>query len=140
MPDKIPSLKKFKEVAKDCNGNVTLIARTFKVWRTTVYDWGKRNPDIQNVIDDHRGKFLDECLQVGRVVALGIPVKNEDGTLKGWAERPSENLLKYFISTLGRKEGYGEHIEADINVNPFMELMKAATAQNDETSDNDKPK
>lgn len=106
-----PDLKKFEEVASLCNGNVTSIAKAFNVNRSTVYSWTKEDEEFKVIIDDYKGVFLDECLTVARAVALGIPERDEAGKFIGWKERPNSQMLRYFISTLGRKEGYGENID-----------------------------
>ena len=50
-----------------------------------------------------------------RVLALGIPEKDEKGNFIGWRERPDGYMIRYLLSTLGRKEGFGEESEdADI--------------------------
>jgi len=59
-----------------------------------------------DAIEDSRGALLDECIQMARLVALGVPEVDENGTFKGWKVRPETRMLKYFISKLGLEEGF----------------------------------
>lgn len=108
---KKPSLKLFKEVADACGGTIGKIATAFGVWRTTVYHWCEKDKDFQAVIEDYRGKLLDECLKSARVTALGIPKFDSQNRLVGWKERPDGQMLRYLISTLGKREGFGESVD-----------------------------
>lgn len=102
-------------VVRKSGGNLTKVATTFKVARKTIYQWAKEDADFKDVISDERGSLVDECLISARVLALGIPEKDEDGNFVGWRERPDGNMIRYLLSTLGRNEGFGEEPEdADI--------------------------
>ena len=106
-----PSLKQFRETAEACGGVVSRIATALGVARKTIYEWCNKNEEYQAVLDEYKGKLLDECLKVARLTALGIPKLDKDRKVIGWKERPDGNMLRYFISTLGRKEGYAESID-----------------------------
>lgn len=108
---KRPSLKKFKEVAEACGGTVGKMATALGVYRQTVYKWCAAEPEFQAIIDEYRGKLLDECLKSARVVSIGIPKLDEKKRIIGWIEKPDGYMLRYLISTLGRKEGFGEAID-----------------------------
>lgn len=108
---KKPDLKEFEETAEVCKGNITAIAKALSVNRSTVHTWTKENEEYKDVIENFKGAFLDECLTVARAVALGVPKRDEQGHFIGWIEKPDPSMLRYFISTLGRKEGYGENID-----------------------------
>lgn len=105
---KKPSYNNFTTVASECRGNITKIAKVFGVFRSTVYMWTNKDIRFKEVIDNYKGELLDECVSIGRIVALGIPEKNDKGEFVGWKERPDPSMIRYFLSTLGRKEGYGE--------------------------------
>lgn len=86
------------------------MATALGVYRSTIYKWCADNPEYQAVIDEYRGRLLDECLRSARAVSIGIP-KTKDGKIVGWIERPDGYMLRYLISTLGRREGFGEAID-----------------------------
>lgn len=113
---KKPDILKFREVLRKSGGNLTKVAATFHVTRKTVYDWAKSDTEFKYAITDERGSLVDECLVSARVLALGIPEKDEKGNFIGWRERPDGYMIRYLLSTLGRKEGFGdrEDEEADI--------------------------
>ncbi len=115
MGYKKPSFKKFKEASKKFGGNMSAIAKHFNVGRTTVYTWTKEDSKFKEVIDDHRGLVCDECFVTARMLARGIPVLDENGAIIEWKERPDANMVRYLLSTLGRKEGFGENIDVTTN-------------------------
>lgn len=108
---KRPGLKQFRETAETCGGVVSRIALALGVARKTIYEWCDKNAEYQAVLDEYKGKLLDECLKVARLTAIGIPKLDSNNKVIGWKEKPDGNMLRYFISTLGRKEGYGESID-----------------------------
>lgn len=107
----IPPIEKFKEAMTKYRGNLSQVARVFGVSRHAVYDWINKNSEYKNVLDDARGEFLDEVVATARVVALGIPLKDDNGNFAGYQVPPDGSMLRYLLSTLGRSEGFGEHID-----------------------------
>ena len=97
--------------------------------RKTIYDWAKADELFKDAISDERGSLVDECLVSARILALGIPEKDEKGNFIGWRERPDGYMIRYLLSTLGRKEGFGEtqdeendlHRENGIDIDKWME-------------------
>lgn len=109
-----PSLKRFREAAEKCGGNVSAIAKTFGVYRSTVYDWMKDDSEIERTVKEYRGRLLDRCLKTADLLANGVPdiVPTEKGPqFAGWKVQPDGGMLRYLISTLGRDEGFGESID-----------------------------
>lgn len=62
---------------------------------------------------------VDDCIDRAYQVAMGIP-EIKDKKIVGWVERPDGNMLRYLLSTLGRKEGFGEvqELDEDVPENP----------------------
>lgn len=126
---KKPDISKFREVLRKSGGNLTKVAATFHVTRKTVYDWAKSDIEFKDAITDERGALVDECLVSARVLALGIPEKDENGNFIGWRERPDGYMIRYLLSTLGRKEDFGDsmdeenslHRENGIDIDKWME-------------------
>ena len=119
----IPPIEKFREAMTKYRGNLSQVARAFGVSRHAVYDWIKKEPDFGLVRDDARGEFLDEVISTARVVALGIPLKDDKGNFAGYQIPPDGSMLRYLLSTLGRAEGFGEKLEADINVQGAVKTL-----------------
>ena len=112
---KKPNIEDFRKVVRKSGGNLTKVAATFKVARKTIYQWSKEDSEFKDAISDERGALVDECLVSARVLALGIPEKDENDNFVGWRERPDGYMIRYLLSTLGRNEGFGEESEdADI--------------------------
>ncbi len=123
----IPPIEKFKEAMTKCRGNLSQVARAFSVSRHTIYEWMNKNPEYRSVLDDARGEFLDEVISTARVVALGIPLKDDNGNFAGYQVSPDGSMLRYLLSTLGRNEGFGEHIDVTTDGKPLG--MKTLTPQ-----------
>lgn len=117
----MPDIDTFRQVVRARNGNLAKVAETFRVARHTIWDWRNKYPEYDKVIRDERMQLFDECLSTARIVAMGVPAykqveyEDENGEIKtrrefdGWIERPDANMLRYFISTLGKQEGFGEN-------------------------------
>lgn len=78
---KKPDISKFREVLHKTGGNLSKVAAVFNVTRKTVYDWARADSQFKDAITDERGSLVDECLVSARVLALGIPEKDENGNL-----------------------------------------------------------
>lgn len=113
---KKPDISKFREILHKTGGNLTKVAATFRVTRKTVYAWAKADDKFKDAITDERGALVDECLVSARVLALGIPEKDEKGNFIGWRERPDGYMIRYLLSTLGRKDGFGEPQDEDADI------------------------
>lgn len=105
---KKPDIATFRDVLRKTGGHITKTAAAFKVDRCTIYAWMRDDPTFRQAVKDERGMLVDECLVSARILALGIPEKDADGRFVGWIERPDGNMLRYLLSTLGRKEGFGD--------------------------------
>lgn len=113
---KKPNIKDFADALKQTGGNLTQTAALLNVGRTAIHRWVAEDPQFKEALNDARGKMLDECIAVSRIVALGIPDKDPTGKMIGWIERPDSSMLRYLLGTLGRKEGFGENIEVKADV------------------------
>lgn len=112
-----PSLKRFKEVAKRCNGNISAMAASFVVYRSTIYDWMDEDEEFKAVVEEYRGRLFDKCLKTAELLANGVPTieMTENGPqFTGWKVMPDASMLRYLLSTLGRKDGFGESTAIDI--------------------------
>lgn len=113
----MPTLAEFTEAIKAANGNMTNVGKTLGVSRITVWAWAKENNDFSDAIKNARKALFDRCLSTAQIVALGIPKMDENGMIVGWEEKPDSQMLKYFMSTLGRDEGFSEKLDLDITGN-----------------------
>ena len=108
---KKPTVKKFREVLESTGGHLSETARLLGVRRATVWVWARDDEEFAAAIDDTRKQFLDSCIATSRLVALGVPQKDEaTGKFIGWLVPPDSNMLRYLMGTLGRDEGFGEEM------------------------------
>ncbi len=106
-----PKLAKFEEVADKCFGNITHIANAFNVTRKTVYDWINQDKEFADAIELGRDKIVDVAENAVVILAQGIPMLDDKGKRIGWVTPPNPSSAHYILSTVGRKRGYGEHID-----------------------------
>lgn len=113
---KKPSLKEFKAVLKKTRGNLTNTAELLGVVRSTLWQWAKLDEDFAEAIKDVRKGKLDQFVTTAELLALGIPdIDPETKKVVGWVEKPDGLMLRYFMSTLGRDEGFGENLDVTTN-------------------------
>lgn len=128
-----PTKKTFQKAVEKYGGNLTKVAKAFDVSRTQVYNWLAERPELQTIVDDARGSIFDDCLSTARVLAAGIP-DIQGGKIVGWLERPDSGMIKYLMSSLGRKEGFGDSLDVTTNgkdisgINLFKVLTKEEIA------------
>lgn len=116
---KKPTLEKFEEIADKCFGNVTHIANAFKVSRKTVYEWINQDQHFADAIELCRDKIIDVAENAVVILAQGIPLLDDKGMRVGWVTPPNPSSVHYILSTLGRKRGYGEHIDVTSGGHPI---------------------
>lgn len=113
-----PNIEEFRKISYVLWGNITKIAYYFGVDRRIVYRW-MRNEEYMEAIEDSRGSFLDECIQMARLVALGVPELDLNGKFVRWKIHPDARMLRYFMSTLGKNEGFGANTKETLNEESF---------------------
>lgn len=109
-----PSIDEFREVMSTAHGNISDAANLLRVSRQAVHRWVKEDPEFKEAVDEHRKRLFDECLGQARILALGLP-KIKDGKLVGWIEKPDGQMLRFFLQTLGRDEGFGNSVDITSN-------------------------
>lgn len=105
-----PSIDEFREVMEEAHGNMSDAAKILNVTRQTIYNWCNGEPEFKEIVQEHRKRLFDECLGQARILALGLP-KVENGKLVGWIEKPDGQMLRYFLQTLGKDEGFGTSVD-----------------------------
>ena len=104
-----PELETFRNAVNACRGNLSRVATTFQVTRATVANWVAAGGDEwKQVVRDARMRLFDDSLVSGEVLARGIPDRDEEGNIIGWIEKPDGQMIRYFLSVLGREEGFGD--------------------------------
>lgn len=105
-----PSIDEFREVMETAHGNMSDAAKILHVTRQTIYNWCNGEQEFKEIVQEHRKRLFDECLGQARILALGLP-KIEKGKLVGWIEKPDGQMLRYFLQTLGKDEGFGTSVD-----------------------------
>lgn len=135
-----PTTKTFQKAVEKYGGNLTKVAKAFDVSRSQVYRWLAERPELQTIVDDARGSIFDDCLSTARLMAMGIP-DVQDGKVVGYLREPDGPMVRYLLSTLGKKEGFGDSLDVTTNgkdisgVNLFKVLTKEEIAKFNEDFD-----
>ena len=126
---KRPTLDEFWKAVEASNGNATNAARLLGVTRQTIYNWIKENEEFASVLMDSRKALLDKCISTAQIVAFGIPRLDASNRVIGWEEKPDSHMLRYFMSTLGRDEGFGDSLDKRTSVAVGVNLFKTIDAE-----------
>lgn len=139
--DTKPTLEELSEALKKTRGNLTNTARLLGISRTTLWRYGKEIPEMGDLIKESRKEKLDQFVTTAELLALGIPdIDPETKKVVGWVEKPDGLMLRYFMSTLGRDEGFGDNIDVTTNgkdINNVLQVEvidKRSDVDNDETT------
>ena len=111
-----PSVEILKQALEKTRGNLTNTAKLLGVTRITLWRWAKDDPEYKDAISDSRKGKLDQFITTAELLALGIPdIDEETKKVVGWIEKPDAGMLKFFMSTLGRDEGFGDNLDLTTN-------------------------
>jgi len=89
------SIKKVREAIVKHRGNVTLVAKSFDVSRTTVYTLFEKHPELKVCLQDEREKMID----------------NVESALYNQALDGNTTAMIFFLKTQGKGRGYIERSE-----------------------------
>lgn len=108
-PDNKTIVKLFEK--KGCN--VSAMCSAIGCTRSAFYKWIEKDHKLAEMIDEAREAIIDfaESKLIEHI---------NDGDVTS---------LIFFLKTKGKKRGYVEKTEVDTTVNPFFELMKAASKE-----------
>jgi hypothetical protein len=96
--------------------NVSAACRFTKISRNCYYDWMKTDSYFRERIEELDEEILDMA----------------EGMLKKNIHEQKEASIFFFLKTKGKHRGYIETIDNQLTINPFEELMKAASQVDDE--------
>lgn len=111
-----PNVEVLKQALEKTRGNLTNTAKLLGVDRVTLWRWAKDDPEYKDAISNSRKGKLDQFITTAELLALGIPdIDPETKKVVGWVEKPDAGMLKFFMSTLGRDEGFGDNLDLTTN-------------------------
>ena len=112
MKKRKPTHKELISVYEKKGCNVTATCQALGINRTTFYNWRKRSERLDAMLEEVEESIIDYAES-----KLVEHIQDGDTT-----------CLIFFLKTKGKKRGYVERVEQDVTVNPFLELMQAATS------------
>ena len=107
---------RFLSALSDAAGNVSVACKSSGVEsRTTYYRW-LQNPDFANAAEAIKDESIDYV---------------ESKLMKAISEDNITAII-FYLKTQGKKRGYIETTENQLSLNPFEELMKSLSEEEDE--------
>ena len=108
--------KVFLKIFDGCSCNVSIACNQLHISRRTYYDWRDSNPKFKEESDAVRESLIDYA-------ESKLHTNIKDG---------KEASIFFFLKTQAKSRGYIETIDQQVSVNPFEELMKAASSSETE--------
>lgn len=109
------SAEKIAEVYKKKGCNITATCAALNISRRTFYQKKEKSKSLQDLLAEADESMLDFAES-----KLIEHINNNDTT-----------CLIFFLKTKGKKRGYVERTEHDVNANPFQELMESIDSDED---------
>lgn len=133
-----PTYEELKDALKKTRGNLTNTAKLLGISRTTLWRYGKDNPEMGDLIKESRKEKLDQFVSTAELLALGIPdIDPDTKKVVGWIEKPDGLMLRYFMSTLGRDEGFGDNIDVTTNGKDINNVLQVEVIDKRSDVDNE---
>lgn len=98
----------FLQHFKDAKGIVSYACQKIDITRSCYYKWLATDPKFKEKCDEVNEEVID--IVESKLLSA---INNEDLT-----------AIIFYLKTKGKKRGYVERVEQDVNVNPFEQLMK----------------
>lgn len=92
----------------ESKGIVSYACEAVKITRKTFYEWVKEDAEFAEKVEEITESTLD------KVEGKLLEAINDDNL----------TAIIFYLKTKGRKRGYVEQFDANINANPFEKLMK----------------
>lgn len=109
------TIEKIAEIYKKKGCNITAACAALNISRVTFYKRKEKSKKLQELIEE-----ADESLIDFAESKLVEHINDGDVT-----------SLIFFLKTKGKKRGYVERTEHDVNANPFLELMESLPIDED---------
>lgn len=109
------TIEKIAEVYKKKCCNITATCAALNISRRTFYQKKEKSKSLQDLLAEADESMLDFAES-----KLIEHINNNDTT-----------CLIFFLKTKGKKRGYVERTEHDVNANPFQELMESIDSDED---------
>ena len=136
-PYKKPDIEQLEKVLAATGGNLSEAARMLGVSRRMLRRWCNDDQEFDDALYEARMRTFDKAFSTAQAVAFGVPIM-EKGRFVGWQERPDPQMLRYFLATLGRDEGFSEEItlnhtvaEKGIDIHRWIEIEMQSGKERD---------
>ena len=107
--------KKFLEALREGHGLISYACRKVGVSRELFYRYKKKDEAFAKEVEEIDNETID-------IVESKLLSKINDGDVTS---------IIFYLKTKGKKRGYIERTEHDVNANPFQELMESIGSDED---------
>ena len=108
--------KKFIEALRDGRGIVTYACQKTGISRQTYYNWCQSDSEFKQLAEEVNDTTID------LVESKLLNAINEDNL----------TAIIFYLKTKGKKRGYVERTEHDVNTNPFQDLIESLPDEDDD--------
>lgn len=108
--------KEFLEILQKKAGNISSTCNSLNMARSTFYDWCTKDKEFNKGVEDVKESLLD--LAESKLMKL---INDENVT-----------ALIFFLKTQGKKRGYIERVESDVNIKSIPIINVDPLAEEDE--------
>ena len=116
MNNKSRKKKPFLKALREGRGIITYACEKIGINRMTYYNWIKNDEEFAKQVEEINESTIDA------VESKLLSAINEENI----------TAIIFYLKTKGKKRGYVERTEHDVNTNPFQELMESLPIDEDE--------
>lgn len=109
MKGNVSKKNKFLKAYRDGKGIIVYACNKSGISRKTFYNWKESDDDFRQKCDEIDEETID-------IVESKLLTAINDDNL---------TATIFYLKTKGRKRGYVEMVDQNVNINPFEELMKS---------------
>lgn len=119
---KIINEETFEIVANQKLGNKSLMASALGISRPTLDKIIAENGKFKEIIDNASEHAIDFAESQLHLLMKGIPIKDDNGKLIGWEEKPDKTSIIFYLKTKGKKRGYVETHQIENVTKPELDV------------------
>lgn len=87
-----------------------------KINRATLYRWINSDEYFKELFNERLDKELNDAEQSHKYLRDGLSIKDDNGEIIAWQEKPDRQAIEFFLKVRGRDRGWVEKTEQKIEI------------------------